>query len=145
ISDPSETAEESPRTDGSGNAQFGTITAADAAALKAMGDGNNVPGHVFTTDGNAPHLPDPSDHFPDTQTNTVGFPVSIGTFNAQQQSDIHAYWEFNRGPRLDLPGLRASLYRWHPWHIPGGTGGCLEFGRSRFRPVRGQEQPGGFW
>src|SRR6516162_1953020 len=30
----------SPRKDGSGNAQFGTITAADAAALRSMGSGN---------------------------------------------------------------------------------------------------------
>jgi hypothetical protein len=67
-----------PRSDGSGNAQFGTITAADASALKALGSGNNVPGNIFTTDGNAVHLPSPSDHFPDVQTNTVGFPVSIG-------------------------------------------------------------------
>lgn len=86
-----------PRSDGSGNAQFGTITAADAAALKALGTGNNLPGNIFTVDGNAPHLPSAQDHFPDIQTNTVAFPVSLGTFNAQQQSDVHAYWEFNHG------------------------------------------------
>src|SRR5262249_28121710 len=54
-----------PRRDGSGNAQFGKITAADAAALKALGTGNNVPGAIFTTDGNKVHLPSPHDHFPD--------------------------------------------------------------------------------
>lgn len=96
-----------PRKDGSG-AQFGTITEADAAALRAMGKHNNVPGNIFTTDGNAPHLPAASDHFPDIQTNTVGFPVSLGTFNAHQQSDVHAYWEFNREtdwtfPAYELP------------------------------------------
>ena len=96
-----------PRKDGSG-AQFGTLTAADAAALRAMGKHNNVPGNLFTTDGNAPHLPAATDHFPDIQTNTVGFPVSLGTFNAQQQSDVHAYWEFNRDtdwtfPSYELP------------------------------------------
>ena len=48
-----------PRPDGSGNAQFGKLTAADAAALKAMGTGNNVPGAIFTTDGNKVHLPSP--------------------------------------------------------------------------------------
>jgi len=79
-----------PRGDGSGNAQFGTITADDAAALKALGNGNNVPGNVFTVDGNAPHLPSLQDHFPDIQTNTVSFPVSLGTFNAQQQSGFAA-------------------------------------------------------
>jgi hypothetical protein len=29
--------------------------------------------------------------------NTAGLSVSTGTFNAQQQSDVRAYWEFNRG------------------------------------------------
>ncbi|HKW32270.1 MAG TPA: hypothetical protein VJN92_04650 [Candidatus Acidoferrum sp.] len=93
----------SPRIDGSGNAPFGTITAEDAAALKALGTGNNVPGNIFTVDGNAPHLPSAQDHFPDIQTNTVSFPVSLGTFNAQQQSDVHAYWEFNHGTDWSFP------------------------------------------
>lgn len=90
------------------NAQFATMTAADAAAPKTMGIGNNVPGNILTVDGNAAHLPSAQDHFPDIQSNTVGFPVSLGTFNAQQQSDVHAYWEFNRGtdwvfPAYELP------------------------------------------
>ena len=38
-----------PRKDG--HAQFGTILPADAAELKEMGSGNNVPGATFTTDG----------------------------------------------------------------------------------------------
>jgi hypothetical protein len=109
-----------PRNDGSGNAQFGTITAADAAAIKALGGGNNVPGHIFTTDGNAPHLPSLSDHFPDVQTNTVPFPVSIGTFNAQQQSDIHAYWEFNRGTDWVFPAYEHAF--------TGGLPGTFEAG-----------------
>src|SRR2546427_11938697 len=37
-----------PRSEGTGAASFGTITAADAAALAAMGTGNNVPGNAFT-------------------------------------------------------------------------------------------------
>src|SRR5215469_17685839 len=74
-----------PRSDGSGNAQFGKLTAADAAALKALGTGHNVPGAIFTTDGNEVHLPGPHDHFPDIQSNTVGFPVSLGDFNAQDR------------------------------------------------------------
>jgi len=82
-----------PRTDG--HAQFGTLTQADATALAAMGTGNNVPGHVFTKDGNAPHLPAPGDHFPDTQTNVVSVFLSMGAYNSLQQSDAHSYWEFN--------------------------------------------------
>src|SRR3989454_755865 len=84
-----------PRSDGTGAATFGTITAADAAALQAMGTGNNVPGNVFTMDGQPVHLPSASDHFPDVQTNVVPLQESMGAYNSMQQSDVHSYWEFN--------------------------------------------------
>ena len=82
-----------PRKDG--HAQFGTLLPADAALLAAMGTGNNVPGHVFTVDGKAVHLPNEFDHFPDVQTNVVPLQLSMGAWNTLQQSDGHAYWEFN--------------------------------------------------
>jgi len=87
-----------PRQDG--HAQFGKITAADAMLLRAMGakgnmPGNNVPGNVFTIDGKPPHLPAATDHFPDIQTNVVPIQLSMGAYNCLQQSDCHAYWEFN--------------------------------------------------
>src|SRR5712692_3484960 len=82
-----------PRADG--HAQFGAILPADAAALKAMGSGNNVPGNIFTMDGNAVHFPSASDHFPEIQTNVVPIYLSMGAYNAMQQSDVHSYWEFN--------------------------------------------------
>jgi hypothetical protein len=82
-----------PRPDG--HAQFGTITQRDADMLKKMGTGNNVPGHIFTVDGKAPHFPSASDHFPDRQSNVVPLHVSMGTYNAMQQADAHSYWEFN--------------------------------------------------
>jgi hypothetical protein len=80
---------------GDGHAQFGTILPEDAAMLKAMGSGNNVPGHYFTVDGKAPHAPSASDHFPDKQTNLVSLYLSMGAYNCLQQSDCHSYWEFN--------------------------------------------------
>lgn len=89
--------------DASGKASFGKITAADAIALAKMGSGNNVPGHVFTTDGAAPRLPSASDRFPTSQSNLVALPVSTGAFNAHQQSDIHAYWEFNQYTDWSFP------------------------------------------
>src|SRR2546428_8850292 len=61
-----------------GHAQFGTILPADAAILKRMGNGNNVPGNVFTIDGNSVHPPDATDHFPDRQANVVPLYVSMG-------------------------------------------------------------------
>ena len=97
-----------PRPDGT--AQFGKITAADAVAIAARGSGNNVPGHIFTFDGNPPRFGSVTDVFPDParQPNTLPHPVSMGAFNAQQQSDVHAYWEFNRStnwifPHYELP------------------------------------------
>ncbi len=83
-----------PRTDG--HAQFGKITQQDAMILSKMGAGNNAkPGKIFTIDGQVPHFPNASDHFPDKQTNVVPLHVSMGAFNAMQQSDVHSYWEFN--------------------------------------------------
>lgn len=83
-----------PRSDGH-SAQFGTILPADAALLQKLGDGNNVPDAIFTTDGKKPHFPSASDHFPDVQSNTVPLYVSMGAYNCMQQMDCHAYWEFN--------------------------------------------------
>jgi hypothetical protein len=78
-----------------GHAQFGAILPKDRNFLQAMGSGNNVPGAVFTIDGNVPHLPAASDSFPTTQTNVVSLYLSMGAYNCLQQSDCHAYWEFN--------------------------------------------------
>ena len=82
-----------PRSDGL--AQFGTILPADAALLKKMGSGHNVPGAIFTVDGDPVHFPSAFDHFPDVQTNVVSIHESMGAYNAMQQSDVHSYWEFN--------------------------------------------------
>jgi len=49
-------------------------------------------GRFFTLDGNAARFPSAGGTIPG---NTVAFSVSTGTFNALQQSDVHAYWEFN--------------------------------------------------
>ena len=82
-----------PRRDGF--AQFGTILPADAAALRKMGTGHNMVGATFTVDGKPVRLPTAFDHFPDVQTNIVPIQESMGAYNALQQSDVHAYWEFN--------------------------------------------------
>jgi hypothetical protein len=82
-----------PRKDG--HAQFGMITAADAKALWSMGYHHNVPGAIFTVDGNDVHFPSKGDHFPDKQTNVVPIQESMGAYNSYQQSDTHSYWEFN--------------------------------------------------
>jgi len=96
----------SPRKDG--HAQFGTMTAADAAAIAKMGDYHNTPGKLFTTDGKEVRFPSANDHFPDKQSNLLPLFLSMGAFNCLQQSDCHAYWEFNEYtdwvfPAYELP------------------------------------------
>ena len=103
-----------------GHAQFGTILAADAQALRNLGTGNDVPGHLFTTDGRAPRLPSDSDHFPDVQSNLVPLFVSMGAYNAMQQSDVHSYWEFNYTTDWTFP-----LYE---LPFTGGIPGSFEMG-----------------
>ncbi len=113
-----------PRTDG--RAQYGTITPEDAAAIRVLGSHNNVPSNFFTVDGNAAHFPNARDHFPDQQTNLVSFPVSIGTFNAQQQSDIHAYWEFNPGTDWVFPHYELPFTGGIPGTFEAGMVGALQ-------------------
>jgi hypothetical protein len=83
-----------PRSNG--HPQFGTITPADANILKQMGSGHNLPGRIFTVDGNALHFPNSNDRFPNTQSNAVPIQLSMGAYNCLQQADCHAYWELNQ-------------------------------------------------
>jgi hypothetical protein len=95
-----------PRPDG--HAQFGMLTAADAAKLAKIGRHHDTAGAIFTTDGNAVHLPAATDHWPDRVSNTVPLQLSLGAYNATQQSDLHSYWELNQytnwtPPTYELP------------------------------------------
>jgi hypothetical protein len=110
-----------------GRAAFGTMTPADAAALAARGTGNNVPGNFFTLDGNAPRFASAT-----VPGNTVGVPVSIGTFNALQQSDVHAYWEFNRGTNWTFPHYELPFTGGLP-----GTFPSLQYGLQSVIPGSG--------
>ena len=104
-----------------GKAQFGTILQADADALLAMGTHNNVTGNLFTTDGNAVRFPSESDHFPGVHANLVPIYLSMGAYNAMQQSDVHSYWEFNYTTNWVFP-----LYE---LPFTGGIAGTFEGGR----------------
>lgn len=122
-----------PRSDGSGNAQYNTMTAADAAAVSAMGTGNNVPGNIFTFDGNEVRLPSASDEFPNSQGNTAPFPVSMGSYNALQQSDVHSYWEFNEGTNWVFPHFELPF----TGGIPGTFGAGMQYQVSSLVPGSG--------
>ena len=112
-----------------GRAAFGTITPADAAALAARGTGNNVVGSFFTLDGNAPRFASAT-----VPGNTLGVPVSIGTFNAQQQSDVHAYWEFNRGTNWTFPHYELPFTGGLPGTFPN-----LQYGLQSVIPGSGPD------
>jgi len=109
-----------PRPDG--HAQFGTMTAADAAAIAMMGEHYNVPGKFFTTDGKEVHIPSMKDHFPDKQSNLVGLSLSMGAYNCTQQSDCHAYWEFNEYTNWVFPGYELPA--------TGGVPGTFAAGKQ---------------
>ncbi len=83
---------------------WGTLTQEDFDALPRNEEGVNQLGTIFAMNGNAVRLPSKDDVFADGNIgNTVGFPVSIGSFNALQQSDVHAYWELNPGTNWTFP------------------------------------------
>ena len=111
-----------PRPDG--HAQFGKITQADADAIVALGNHHNVPGAKFTTDGNNVRPPSANDHFPDTQSNLVPVQLSMGAYNCIQQSDCHAYWEFNEYTNWVFP-----LYE---QRFSGGMGSTFQQGKIAF-------------
>ncbi len=104
-----------------GHPQFGTILQVDADRLRGMGTGNNVFGHLFTTDGGAVRFPSESDHFPDVHGNLVPIYLSMGAYNALQQSDVHSYWEFNYTTNWVFP-----LYE---LPFTGGIAGTFEAGQ----------------
>jgi hypothetical protein len=100
---------------------FGKMSQGDADALAAMGEGNNVPGNIFTVDGNAVRFPRVDDVFPAIQGNTVGFPISIGAYNSLQQSDAHSYWEFNAGTNWTFPLYELPFTGGVPGTFEGGV------------------------
>ena len=79
-----------PRNDG--HARFAKITAQDAMFWRHT---HNQPGAIFTIDGGPVRFPSAHDHFPEVQSNVVPIQLSMGAYNCLQQSDCHAYWEFN--------------------------------------------------
>jgi hypothetical protein len=113
-----------PREDG--HARFGMLLQQDADEIKAIGNGNNVFGHLFTTNGKDATLPSETDSFPDLQGNTIPIFLSMGAYNAMQQSDVHSYWEFNYTTNWVFP-----LYE-----LPntGGIPGTFELGEIGRRP-----------
>jgi hypothetical protein len=115
-----------PRPRPDSHAQFGTILQADADALKAMGGGNNVPGHIFTMDGNDVRFPSATDHFPDVQANVVPIQLSMGAWNTLQQSDGHAYWEFNYTTNWVHPLYELPFTGGIPGTFEAGQVGALQ-------------------
>lgn len=122
-----------------GRAQYGSVTAADQEANAAKGTGNNaVQGNFATVDGLDFRPISPHDVFPDIQSNVIPIPVSLGSFNGLQQSDVHSYWEFNPGtnwifPHYELPftggvpetflaGMLGGITSIVPGSGPNGTG-----------------------
>jgi hypothetical protein len=117
--------------------EFGTMTQNDADAVLALG-AENMPGQVFTLDGQPARPTSAADDFPSVQTNVVPIQLSMGAYNCLQQADCHAYWEFNQYtdwvfPQYELPftgGFADEFAQGHvgflssivPGSGPHGTG-----------------------
>jgi len=129
-----------PRDDG--HARFGKITSADAAALAALGTHHNQPGEIFTTDGNVVRFPSAQDHFPNNVSNTVPLTLSMGAYNCLQQSDCHAYWEFNEYtnwifPLYELPstgGIKGRFAQGKQYEVASLIPGSGPAGVSNAEP-----------
>jgi hypothetical protein len=128
-----------PRTDG--HAQFGKLLAEDAMALEMMGKHHNVAGSTFTTDGNSVRFPSASDHFPDVQTNVVPIQLSMGAYNSLQQTDAHAYWEFNYTTNWIHPLFEIPFTGGIPGTLEAGDIGALQSIVPGSGPVGIQNNP----
>jgi hypothetical protein len=125
-----------------GHARFGAITSADAAAIAALGTHHNVPGQLFTVDGKEVRFPSAQDHFPDQVSNTVPLALSMGAYNCLQQSDCHAYWEFNEYtnwifPLYELPstgGIKGSFAQGKQYEVSSLIPGSGPSGVSNAEP-----------
>lgn len=134
-----------PRPDG--HARFGTMTSADAAAIAALGTHHNVPNQIFTADGNAVRFPSAQDHFPDKVSNTVALSLSMGAYNCLQQSDCHAYWEFNEYtnwifPLYELPstgGIKGKFAQGKQYEVSSVIAGSGPSGVSNAEPPLRQQ------
>jgi len=130
-----------------GHARFGNITSADAAAIAAMGTHHNVQGKLFTVDGNDVRFPSAQDHFPDKVSNTVALTLSMGAYNCLQQSDCHAYWEFNEYtnwifPLYELPstgGIKGSFAQGKQYEVSSVIPGSGPSGVSNAEPPQKQK------
>jgi hypothetical protein len=109
------------------------MTAADATAIAAIGDHHNTPGQRFTFDGKEVHLPSAGDRFPARQTNVVPIYLSMGAYNCLQQSDCHAYWEFNEYTNWVFP-LYESPYT---GGVPGSFANGLQYNLQSVIPGSG--------
>jgi hypothetical protein len=109
-----------------GHATFGKLLQIDADALQALGAHNNVHGHLFTLDGKPPRFPSEHDHFPDAGSNLVPLHLSMGAYNALQQSDIHSYWEFNYTTNWVHPLYELPFTGGIPGTFEAGNIGALQ-------------------
>jgi hypothetical protein len=107
-----------------------------------MGTHHNVPGQLFTVDGNEVRFPSAEDHFPDKVSNTVPLTLSMGAYNCLQQSDCHAYWEFNEYtnwifPLYELPstgGIKGRFAQGKQYEVSSLIPGSGPSGVSNAEP-----------
>ena len=103
--------------------QFGTITAEDAKRpARRWAPATTCPGNYLHRRRQGAALAEPERSLPERVTNVVPLQLSMGAYNALQQSDAHNYWEFN------------YTTNWiHPLYELPFTGGFPDRSRDRAR------------
>src|SRR5262249_23527707 len=67
-----------------------------------------------------------TDHFPDNQSNLVTINLSMGAYNALQQSDAHNYWELNYTTNWVAPLYEIPFTGGTPGSFASGHVGALQ-------------------
>jgi len=105
----------------------GSVTTTTSPARHSPPDGKDV------------HLPAATDHWPDRVSNTVPVQLSLGAYNATQQSDLHSYWELNQYTNWTPADLRTALHRGYP-PAPSRTVRSVPDPRSFLDPAHRDQQ-----
>jgi hypothetical protein len=127
---------------GAGSVTTSLITQADADRLAEMGEGENVPGQLFTVDGLPPKNGTLGQTTSGGEANVLSVFVSLGTWNALRGEDAHAYFRLDQQTNwVAPPNERAGGPRQEdaarsprdPDRTPDRCGGDGRAGETRLR------------
>lgn len=128
---------------GAGSVTTSLLTQADADRLAEMGEGENVPGNLFTVDGLPPKNGTLGQTTTSGEANVISVFVSLGTWNALRGEDAHAYFRLDAHTNWVAPSNERAVAPRHveddatsprdPDRTPDRCGGDARAGETRLR------------